>query len=172
MAAHGNASIDVNIASRELVEVAHDAQDGPDSNMERGLSSSSMAAEQPRTDPDLMAMQFDGPPSPAQQSPSHASPSHGAPSIPFSAFGEVLHEKAVRRDGLAVIVPPPEHRWEYRVFQEADEVNEILEEYDDAGFIEYLVLFADGSEDVVSVALFYLSSTQTISAPLLFYLPP
>ena len=168
-----NASIDLNMLSREPSEVAHDAQDaqdGPGSEMQRIINSTD--AEASGIDPNLMAMQFDGPPSPAQRSPSHASPSHGAPSIPFSAFGEVLHEKAVKRDGLAVIVPPPENRWEYRVFPEADEVNEILEEYDDAGFIEYLVLFADGSEDVVSVALFYIFSTQIILAPSLFYLPP
>ena len=167
--------MDVNMLSRELVEVAHDAQDGPDSEVERVLTSTE--AEHPGIDSNLTAMQFDGPPnptqrSPAQISPSHGSPSHEAPSIPFPAFSEVLHEKAVKRDGLAVIVPPPQNRWEYKVFQEADEVEEILEEYDDAGFLEYLVLFADGSEDVVSVTLFYLSSTHTISAPSLFYRPP
>ena len=68
----------------------------------------------------------------------------------FSALGEVLHETAVKRSGLAVIVPPAQNRWEYKVFEEDDEVDEILEEYDDAGFVEYLVLFTDGSEDVVS----------------------
>ena len=153
--------------SHELVEVAHDAQDGPESEVEHILTST--GAEHPGKDPNLTAMQFDGPP--AQRSPSHRSLSHGAPSIPFPAFSEVLNEKAVTRDGLAVVVPPPQNRWEYKVFQEADEVEEILEEYDDAGFLEYLVLFADGSEDVVSVALLYLSSTHHFSSSL-FYLPP
>ena len=165
-----DASMEVNMLSDELVEVVHDAHNGPDSDVERIIASTH--GEQTGPDPDLMAMQFDGPPSPAQRSPSHGSPSHGAPSIPFSAFSQVLNEKAVERDGLAVIVPPPRDRWEYKIFQEADEVKEILEEYDDAGFLEYLVLFADGSEDVVSVALSYLSLTHTISAPSLFYLPP
>ena len=164
-----NASTDVNMLSHELVEVMHDTEDGPHSEVERILTSTD--AEQPGIDPNLMAMQFDGPPSPAQRIPSHGSPLDGAPSIPFPASSEVLNEKAVKRDGLAIIVPPPQNRWEYKIFQEADEVKEILEEYDDAGFIEYLVLFADGSEDVVSVALSYLSLTHTISAPSLSYLP-
>ena len=163
--AHVSASIDVNMLSREPVEVAHDAQDGPDSEVERVLTSTE--AEQPGIDSKLTAMQFDGPPTPAQRTPSHR-----APSISFPALSEVLDEKTVKRDGFAVIVPPPRNRWEYKVFQEADEVEEILEEYDDAGFLEYLVLFVDGSEDVVSVTLFYLSSTHTISAPSLFYCPP
>ena len=167
--AHVNASTDMNMLSHELVEVAHDTQDGPGSEVERILTSAD--AEQPGVDPSLMAMQFDGPPNPTQRSPSHGSPLHGAPSTPFPPSSEALNGKAVKRDGLAVIVPPPRNRWEYKVFQEADEVKEILEEYDDAGFLEYLVLFADGSEDVVSVALFYLSLTHTISAPSLFYLP-
>lgn len=161
--AHMSASTDVNMLSRELVEIAHDAQDGPDSEVERVLAS--IEAEQPGIESNLTAMRFDGPPSPAQRSPSH-----GAPSILFPALSEALNEKAVKRDGLAIIVPPPRNRWEYKVFQEADEVEEILEEYDDAGFLEYLVLFADGSEDVVSVALFYLSSTHYFGS--LTILPP
>ena len=166
--AHVNASTDVNTLSHERVEVAHDTQDGPDSKVEHILTSTD--AEQAGIDPNLMAMQFDGSPSPAQRSPSHGSPLHGAPSTPFPPSSEALNEKAVKRDGLAVIVPPPRNRWEYKVFQEADEVKEILEEYDDAGFLEYLVLFADDSEDVVSVALFYLSLTHHFGS--LIILPP
>ena len=166
--AHANASTDVNMLSHERVEAAHDTQDGSDSEVEPILTSTD--AEQPGTDPNLMAMQFDGSPSPAQRSPSHGSPLHGAPSTPFPPSSEALNEKAVTRDGLAVIVPPPQNRWEYKVFQEADEVKEILEEYDDAGFLEYLVLFADGSEDVVSVALFYLFLTHHFGS--LTILPP
>ena len=150
-----SASIAVNMLPRELVEIAHDAQDGPDSEVERVLASTD--AEQPGTESNLTALQFDGPPSPARSSPLHR-----APSILFPALSEAFNEKAVKRDGLAIIVPPPLNRWEYKVFQEADEVEEILEEYDDAGFLEYLVLFVDGSEDVVSVALFHLSSTHAI----------
>ena len=161
--AHMNASTDVNMLSHELVEVALDTQDGPPSEVEGILTSAD--AQQPESDPNLMTMQFDGPPGPAQRSPSHGSPSDGAPSIPFPAVNGVVNKKAVKRNGLAVIVPPPRDRWEYKIFQEADEVEEILEEYDDAGFLEYLVLFADGSEDVVSVALSYLSLTHTIPPP-------
>ena len=148
--AHMSASTDINMLPRELVEIAHDAQDGPDSEVDRVLASTD--AEQPEIESNLTAMQFDGPPS----------PSHRAPSILFPALSEAFNEKAVKRDGLAIIVPPPLNRWEYKVFQEADEVEEILEEYYDAGFLEYLVLFTDGSEDVVSVALFNLSSTHAI----------
>ncbi|CAF9932273.1 MAG: hypothetical protein ALECFALPRED_005254 [Alectoria fallacina] len=92
-------------------------------------------------------------------------PSHEDSLVPFSALGQVLHEKAVKRNGLAVIVPPAQNRWEYKVFREDDKVDEILEEYDDAGCVEYLVLFSDGSEDVISFgALRKLENGPTLIA--------
>ena len=129
-----DASIDVDMLAHELVEGVDDAQS------ERKIVASAANGAQRAVHPQSTSMQFDV----------SLSPSNGVPSIPFSALGEVLQEKTVRRTGLAVIVPPARNHWEYKVFQEDDEVDEILEEYDDAGFLEYLVLFADGSEDVVS----------------------
>ena len=150
-----DALTDVDMLAHEPVEEVHDAQGGSNSDLELIAPSTPIDAAQCGIDPESVMMQFDAPPS----------PSHGAPSVPFSALGEVLQEKAVKRNGLAVIVPPARNRWEYKVFQEDDEVAEILEEYDDAGFLEYLVLFSDGSEDVVSVAPAYWSfNTHTSSA--------
>ena len=152
--ADGDALTDVDMLAREPVEEAHEAQGGSNSDIELIAPSTSTNPAQRGIDTELM-VQHDAPPSPL----------HGAPSVPFSALGEVLREKAVKRNGLAVVVPPAQNRWEYKVFQEDDEVAEILEEYDDAGFLEYLVLFSDGSEDVVSVAPAYWSSnTHTSSA--------
>ena len=137
-----DASMDVDMLAHELVEDAHDAPKGPHSAVQGGI------------DPDSTTI-IDAPPTSSHRSSIHASPSHDTLSVPFSALGEVLQERAVKRNGLAVIVPPARNRWEYMVFQEDDEVEEILEEYDDAGFLEYLVQFTDGIEDVVSVAPAY-----------------
>ena len=155
--ANVDASIDVDMLAHELVDDAHNVREGPNSDAEHIVASKVEA--QLSIDPEFAPMQFDGPPS---RSPSHGTLSLRALSVPFSALGEVLHPKAVKRDGLAIIVPPAQNRWEYQVFQGDDEVEEILEEYDDAGFLEYLVLFTDGSEDVVSVALAYHPSTPTL----------
>ena len=141
--ADADASIDVNM----LVDDVHDAQDGPQLDVEPVIISTNGA--QDNTDLEPTTMQFDIAPT---LSTSCSRPFHEAFPVPFSSFGEVLNEKAVKRDGLAVIVPPAQNRWEYKVFEEDDEVEEILEEYDDAGFLEYLVLFTDGSEDVVSLS--------------------
>ena len=141
--ADADASIDVNM----LVDDVHDAQDGPQLDVEPVIISTNGA--QDNIDLEPTTMQFDIAPT---LSPSRSRPLHEAFPVPFSSFGEVLNEKAVKRDGLAVIVPPAQNRWEYKVFEEDDEVEEILEEYDDAGFLEYLVLFTDGSEDVVSLS--------------------
>lgn len=140
--ADADASIDADIVAYEHVEDADNAQDGSASNVE--LITASANGANGTIYPDSTTMQFDPPSIPSQEDSS----------IPFSALGQVLHEKAVKRNGLAVIVPPAQNRWEYKVFQEDDKVDEILEEYDDAGCVEYLVLFSDGSEDVVSILFF------------------
>ena len=144
-----DASIDVNTLAHELVEGVDDAQSGME------INASAANGAQRAVHPESTTMQFDV----------SLSASNGVASIPLSALGEVLQEKAVRRTGLAVIVPPARNHWEYKVFQEDDEVDEILEEYDDAGFLEYLVLFTDGSEDVVSaIPRRTYPSTRTSSA--------
>lgn len=149
-----DASVDVDMLAHEPVEGAH-TPEGPHSHEK--IIATSTDAVQRGIEPGSTTMQFDTLPTSLHKSPSHGSPSHAALRVPFSAFGEVYQEKAVKRNGLAVIVPPVQNRWEYKVFQDEDEVEEILEEYDDAGLLEYLVLFADGSEDVVSATTAYLS---------------
>lgn len=149
-----DASVDVDMLAHEPVEDAH-TPEGPHSHEK--IIATSTDAVQRGIESDSTTMQFDTLPISSHESPSLGSQSHEALREPFSAFGEVYQEKAVKRNGLAVIVPPAQNRWEYKVFQDEDEVEEILEEYDDAGLLEYLVLFADGSEDVVSVTPAYLS---------------
>lgn len=150
-----DASVDVDMLAHEPVEDGH-ASEGPHSHAK--MISTSTGTVQRDVESDLTTMHFDTLPISSHKSPSHGSPSHEAPRVPFSAFGEVDQEKYVKRNGLAVIVPPVQNRWEYKVFQDEDEVEEILEEYDDAGLLEYLVLFADGNEGVVSVIPACLSS--------------
>lgn len=142
-----DASTDIDVLAHGHIEDADDAQGESTSDVE--IITASVNEANRETDTDPASMQFDLPLIPSQQ----------APSVPFSALGEVLHEKAVKRDGFAVVVPPAQNRWEYKVFSEDDAVDEILEEYYDAGFVEYLVLFSDGSEDVVSTLLDYLFNT-------------
>lgn len=48
--------------------------------------------------------------------------------------------------GIAIIVPPVERRWEYRVFRDELRVREIIEESEDAEELQYLVAFEDGHE--------------------------
>ena len=66
---------------------------------------------------------------------------------------EALNEEAVTRDGIAIIVPQVENAWEYHRYEEEEEeprVEQILEEYNDGGILEYLVQYTDGLEEVVS----------------------
>ncbi len=136
--ADADAPIDVDMLTQELDKDADDARGGSISDVEH--IANSVNGGKRDSDPDLTTIQLDPPPN----------SSHDSRAVSLSALSEVLQEKAVKRNGLAVIVPPVQNRWEYKVFQEEDEMDRILEEYDDAGIIEYLVLFSDGSEDVVS----------------------
>ena len=144
-----DASIDVEMLASELPEdTVHDH--GVSSSNAEFFATSANPVESDigdDIDPELTTMQFDPP----------LAPSPRDPTVPVSALDQVLNERAVKRNGLAVIVPPVRKRWEYKVFEEDDPVDEILEEYDDAGFIEYLVLFSDGREDVVSAPPFTLT---------------
>ena len=136
--ANADASIDIDMLAHNEVEDMDDNPSDPARDAERVVATESETNHD--IEPESTAMQFDLPFIQSQK----LSP------VPFSALGEVLYEKAVRRNGFAVVVPPAKNRWEYKVFVEDDGVDQILEEYDDAGFVEYLVLFSDGSEDVVS----------------------
>jgi hypothetical protein len=62
------------------------------------------------------------------------------------AKGEALRPEAVKKRGLAVVVPPVQRPWEYLVYKEP-KAREIVEVYDDG---EYLVQFEDEWEEVVS----------------------
>ena len=77
--------------------------------------------------------------------------SQGTSSTTVSEVAEALYEDVVKRDGIAVIVPPVQNRWEYCRYEDPMEVVELLEEYDDGGLIEYLVRKEDGMEEVVSL---------------------
>ena len=136
--ANADASIDIDTLAHNEVEEMDDVPSESARDTERVIATESETNHD--IEPELTAMQFELP----FIQPQKLSP------VPFSNLGEVLYEKAVKRDGFAVVVPPAKNRWEYKVFVEDDAVDQILEEYDDAGFIEYLVLFSDGSEDVVS----------------------
>ena len=48
--------------------------------------------------------------------------------------------------GIAVVVPPVERPWEYRVFPDERRVSEIVEEIEDSVELQYLVMFEDGHE--------------------------
>lgn len=138
--ADADASTDVGMLAHDHVEDADNAQGGSASDVE--LIPLSAKGENGEIDPGAPTMHLEPPLNSSQDDYPFS----------FSALGEIFNEQAVKGNGLAVIVPPAQNRWEYKVFQEDDEVDEILEEYDDAGFIEYLVLFSDGSEDVVSLS--------------------
>ena len=55
----------------------------------------------------------------------------------------------VQKHGLAIVVPPATHRWEYQILEEPM-VEGIIEEYEDDDGVSYLVRFVDGTEDEVS----------------------
>lgn len=136
--ANADAPIDIDMLAHNEVEEMDDNPSEPARDAERVIANESETNR--HIESELTAMQFDLPFTQSQK----LSP------VPFSDLGEILYEKAVKRNGFAVVVPPAKNRWEYKVFIEDDGVDQILEEYDDAGFVEYLVLFSDGSEDVVS----------------------
>ena len=49
-----------------------------------------------------------------------------------------------------ILVPPVEHRWEYQVYRSEHEVQDILEEYEDVGELQYLVRYSNGQQSEVS----------------------
>lgn len=66
--------------------------------------------------------------------------------------GEALDPEVVEWDGIAVVVPLVQNRWEYRRYEDPAQLNEIVEEYNDGGLVEYLVQLDDEREEVVSQA--------------------
>ena len=49
-----------------------------------------------------------------------------------------------------ILVPPVERRWEYQVYRSEHEVQDILEEYEDLGELQYLVRCSNGQQLEVS----------------------
>ena len=78
-------------------------------------------------------------------------------------LGEALQPESVRKRGIAVVVHPVERAWEYRLYG-GPAVNEIVERYDDGGFIEYLVRYDDESEEVVSCGIYLLPYSLSLSS--------
>lgn len=54
------------------------------------------------------------------------------------------------RSNIAILVPPVKNRWEYQLYRGESEVQDVLEEYEDLGELQYLVKFSDGHESEVS----------------------
>ncbi|KAL8893024.1 MAG: hypothetical protein Q9215_000029 [Flavoplaca cf. flavocitrina] len=50
-----------------------------------------------------------------------------------------------------ILVPSIEHRWEYQVYRSEHEVQDILEEYEDVGELQYLVRYSNGQQSEVSL---------------------
>ena len=69
---------------------------------------------------------------------------------------EALNEKAVMRNGIAIVAPPLKNAWEYLRYEEEEGpiVEQILEQYNDGGSLQYLVQYDDGLEEVVSLRYF------------------
>lgn len=54
------------------------------------------------------------------------------------------------RRGIAVVVPPLERRWEYRVYKEKTTIDKVLKHIKKLGQLQYLVKFIDAQELMVS----------------------
>ena len=94
-------------------------------------------------------------PSPTPSSSTHDIRNGVLSAMSLLELGEALQPESVRKRGIAVVVHPVERAWEYR-FYGGPAVTEIVERYDDGGFIEYLVRYDDESEDVVSCGSYML----------------
>ncbi|KAL9585582.1 MAG: hypothetical protein Q9212_001442 [Teloschistes hypoglaucus] len=61
-------------------------------------------------------------------------------------------QRTFTHGNIAVVVPPVKNKWEYQVYPNNSEVQEVLEEYEDVGDSQYLVRFSNGSQSEVSYA--------------------
>lgn len=68
----------------------------------------------------------------------------------ISTHSEPLHALAPKASNFSILIPPVERRWEYQVYQDDNEVQDILEEYEDVGELHYLVRLQSGREFEVS----------------------
>lgn len=67
-----------------------------------------------------------------------------------SASNGVTSDTTTCKCGIAIIVPPVERRWEYRVFPDEPRVIEIIDGIEGAAELQYLVAFENGHEAKVS----------------------
>ncbi|KAL8862594.1 MAG: hypothetical protein Q9178_001092 [Gyalolechia marmorata] len=68
--------------------------------------------------------------------------------------GSSLHIPSSTRNPnstFTLLVPPVERRWEYQVYRSEHEVQDVLEEYEDLGELQYLVRFSNGHESEISL---------------------
>ena len=103
---------------------------------------------------------------PSQQFPSHDILNGATSADSLLELGEALQPESVRKRGIAVVVHPIDEPSEYRPYEEPA-VSEIVEGYDDGGFIEYLVRYEDESEEVVSQGIYVFPMTCSISLKIL-----
>ncbi|KAL8732186.1 MAG: hypothetical protein Q9166_002933 [cf. Caloplaca sp. 2 TL-2023] len=70
---------------------------------------------------------------------------------PF-AFSTPIHASTqTTTSSITILVPPVERRWEYQVYRSQYEVQDVLEEYEDLGELQYLVRFSNGHESEISL---------------------
>lgn len=97
--------------------------------------------------------------------------------IPSTLFtNEALYPEIIARDGIQVIVPPVQRRWEYRLYEEQLFIIEVLEEYGDFEEPQFLVTLSDESEQKVSSASSFdevaVNSGRTMAEGKLTFLSP
>lgn len=63
--------------------------------------------------------------------------------------GHATAAAKLARSVISIPVPPVERRWEYRLYQDEKEVQDVIEEYEDLGELQYLVRFWNGLESEV-----------------------
>ncbi|KAL9044503.1 MAG: hypothetical protein Q9214_002363, partial [Letrouitia sp. 1 TL-2023] len=75
-------------------------------------------------------------------------------STPHSSREPILPQKSTKAqyDSIMIIVPPVQRQWEYPVYGSRLEVQDVLEEYEDLGELQYLVRFTDGHKSEISLS--------------------
>lgn len=76
--------------------------------------------------------------------------SEGSSVSPPPVNYELLYPETVARDGIQVILPPVQRRWEYMPFDEELANISVVEEDDDSGGSQILPMPPNGNEEKVS----------------------
>ena len=71
---------------------------------------------------------------------------------PEQTHTEEALDGSPHRRGIAVVVPPLERRWEYRVYKDKTTIDKVLNDSRKSGQLQYLVKFIDAQELLVSNA--------------------